>query len=500
MLDRVSNDGQMQLITDILTNIKECLIILDENYKIYYWNQGTCIFGYEDYEVIGKSIFTIFNWPELPAILNNPELEQQELIKKIKTSKGFRSYRINFNKIMHLPTQTYYIALTLSDISKLVEAETREKNANLAKSEFLANLSHEIRTPLVGILGFCELLTKANLGVEELEYVETIEFCTHQLMGIVNKVLDLSKIEAGQIEINSKPFNIRQMVKKTISAMQPNIDKKGLNCIEDIDHNVPPYLIGDEVKIQQILTNLVANAIKYTENGYIKVGLSLDSYNLNNSNLVKIKISVYDTGNGIETHKASEIFNPFVQLNRSSEYNGVGLGLAISKKLIEVMGGNIWYEPNGERGSIFSFSITLAKVDEEIKEPNISYDLKPIKNDIRVLLVEDVAISRKLISLMLKGMGYEVIEAANGEECLKKLNYSSPDIILMDMQMPILDGFATTKLIRKNRQYEDIPIIALTAYAMTSDITKCIEVGCNHYLSKPFTREQLVQLLDSCLV
>ncbi|NLJ73205.1 MAG: response regulator [Syntrophomonadaceae bacterium] len=501
MLNRLASTEKKLLVADILTNAKDCIIILDYKHNIYYWNYGACgIFGHNFNDIIGNSIFSVLDWPELFNILYNLELEQQELIKELNTARGLRTYSVIFNKVTLKSTKNHYVVIKLSDITELIEAKLKAKKASLAKSEFLASLSHEVRTPLVGILGFCELLTKADLGEDEQEYIQTIEYCAKQLMGIVDRVLDLSKIEARQIEIALSPFNIRQLAEKTVNTMKPIINKKNLFCSIDIDDNVPANLVGDEVKIKQLLTNLVTNAIKYTQKGYIRIHISLQNIDNYNPNLVTVKLSVYDTGSGINPQQVRDIFNPFMQINGSDNFKGVGLGLAISKRLVEALGGNLWYEPNAEQGSIFSFSLNLAIAQEGTNETSLSYNTKAKVNEINVLLVEDVAISRRLIGLMLEQMGYKIIEAANGEECLKILNYCEPDIILMDMQMPILDGYKTTRIIRQNNKYKNIPIIALTAYAMTSDFNKCIEAGCSHYLSKPFTKIQLAELLNTCEV
>ncbi len=499
MLERAPSNVQFQLFSEILFNIKDCIIILDEEFNISYWNQDSCkILGLGP-DVMGRSIFTVFDWPELPAILLHPGVDYHEINKKIITAANEeRSFRVIIYSISHSSEPKKHIIINLCDISEIIKAESREKRANLAKSEFLANLSHEIRTPLVGILGFCELLNKSKLQAEEIEYVETIEFCAHQLMGIVNKVLNLSKIEAREIEIDSNPFNLRELVIRTVNTLRPAMEKKGLSYSGEISPSIPPILIGDEVKIQQVLTNLLTNAIKYTERGYIKVSLGLDEQGPPTPGFVTIKISIYDTGNGIEHKQLGHIFEPFVQLNKSEEYSGVGLGLAISRKLVEAMGGGIWYEPNEEKGSIFSFSLSLAIQEINSLGAPITHDKPREEKNGQVLLVEDIAINRKLVSLMLKNMGYEVIEAANGQECIVELEKSSPDIIVMDMQMPILDGYEATKQIRNHAEFEHIPIIALTAYAMTSDVEKCLEAGCDYYLSKPFTQAQLAEVLDNC--
>ncbi|NLB88499.1 MAG: response regulator, partial [Syntrophomonadaceae bacterium] len=360
-------------------------------------------------------------------------------------------------------------------------------------------LSHEIRTPLVGILGFCELLIKEQkLGKKEIEYVETIEFCAHHLMGLVNNVIDLSKIEAGEIEVDKRPFNLKNMVKQIILSIQPELNKKNLACFQEIDESIPDMVIGDEIKVQQVLTNLVTNAIKYTDTGYIKIHLTAYNSQAKRDSL-NIRIAVSDTGPGIKDEQLNKIFNPFVQLNKLDNCSGAGLGLAISKKLVEAMGGEIGYRTNGSRGSIFSFIVPLEKVVEEINEPGVYYDYGQAMQEFKILLVEDIAVNRKLITYMLKDMGYEVIQAANGKECLEILHEIHPDLIIMDMQMPVLDGYETTRQIRQKILWQNIPIIALTAHAMTSDIDKCMEAGCDYYLSKPFTQAQLYDVLVTCL-
>lgn len=498
----INNRREVQIVLDILANIKDCIIVLNSDNDICYLNKGSAhLLGYKESEIMGKNIFKLLDWPQLKDILHNDQFDRYEGIQKIKTAEGeIKTFRVNlYTTYYSYATQKYWV-LILNDISELIEAQEREKKANLAKSEFLANLSHEIRTPLVGILGFCELLTKQQqIGEREIEYVETIEFCAHHLMGLVNKVIDLSKIEAGEIELNKQPFDLKHMVKQLILSIQPELNKKNLACFHDIDLKIPDLLIGDEVKVRQVLSNLVANAIKYTDTGHIKINLT--AYNqLENSNILNVKISVSDTGPGIESEQLAKIFNPFVQLNKTDSCSrGAGLGLAISKKLVEAMGGEISYETNDSRGSIFSFTVPLEEVVEKISEPPSYYNHGQMKNQFKVLLVEDIAVNRKLISYMLKDMGYQVVQAANGQECLDMLHETNPDLIIMDMQMPVLDGYEATRQIRKKLLWQNIPIIALTAHAMASDIDKCLEAGCDYYLSKPFTQAQLYDVLVMCL-
>lgn len=500
LYNRRSNKRELRVVLDILANVKDCIIVLKPNHEICYWNQGAAhLLGYGESEVMGKNIFKLFDWPQLKDILNNNYSDRHEDIQKIKTACGrIKTFRINLYSTYYTHNEKYWVII-LTDISELIEAQEREKKANLAKSEFLANLSHEIRTPLVGILGFCELLIKEQkLGKKETEYVETIEFCAHHLMGLVNNVIDLSKIEVGEIEIEKKPFDLKNMVKQIVLSIQPELTKKSLACFQEIDENIPDLVIGDEIKVQQVITNLVTNAVKYTDTGYIKIHLSAYDFQGSTDSL-NIRIAVSDTGPGIKSEQLDKIFSPFVQLNKLDNCWGAGLGLAISKKLVEAMGGEISYRANGSRGSIFSFFVPLEKVVGQVNEPSFYYDYGNVMKEFKILLVEDIAVNRKLITYMLKDMGYEVIQAANGKECLEILPVTNPDLIIMDMQMPVLDGYETTRRIRRQLPWQNIPIIALTAHAMTSDIDKCIEAGCNYYLSKPFTQAQLHDVLTACL-
>ncbi|HZK44399.1 MAG TPA: ATP-binding protein [Syntrophomonadaceae bacterium] len=498
-----TNLSNIHLIMEILASVKDCIIGLDSNYKVCYWNKGAHhLFGLSELEVMGKDIFNLIEWPELFVFLHNIQAQECDDSLEVNISKDEKEvFRLIVDIICDNNQQNKHIIITLTNISELMATEVREKKANLAKTEFMANLSHEIRTPLVGILGFCELLMlQKDLGENETEYVETIEYCAHQLMGLVNNVLDLSKIEAGELEVNKRPFDLRDMVKKTIFAMRPNLKKKNLICIQEINPEIPDLLIGDELKIQQIFTNLVTNAVKYTNNGYVKIRVESDNRFSKDPGIINVKLSVYDTGSGIESDKIAEVFNPFFRINKTDKSSGAGLGLAISKKLVEEMGGQIWYEPNGEQGSVFSFSLPLELASMKISEAVKEYSFIPSRlANIKILLVEDITINRKLIALMLANMGCEVIQATNGKECLEKLQATNPDIILMDMQMPVLDGYEATRLIRTGGVWPNIPIIALTAYAMTSDIDKCIFAGCNDYLSKPFTQAQLYEVITRCL-
>ncbi len=393
------------------------------------------------------------------------------------------------------------------NINDLCKAEEKARLANLAKNEFLAHMSHEIRTPLLGISGFCELFSQEELSSRQKESVENIRYCTEQLLGLVSNILDLSRIEARQVAMNQKPFSIKSMIEHMVQSLGIRVDKNKVDLQVEISSEIPERLIGDELKIRQVLNNLLTNAIKFTEEGYIKIIAERDDENSTMLPAVfPLKISVCDSGIGISHKKSRDIFKAFVQLDcqQNMEHKGAGLGLAISKQLVEIMGGRIWYEPEQGNGSAFSFLLPMQEVfTEECMESDEDYLLEntgiPAVSGSNVLLVEDIGVNRKLIKYMLEDMGCDVITARNGKECIEILHKSSPDLILMDMQMPVMDGYQATAIIRESPKHRRIPIIALTAYAFSGDVDRCLQAGCNSYLSKPFTREQLCQSLNKCL-
>ncbi|QGT98735.1 hypothetical protein SYNTR_0142 [Candidatus Syntrophocurvum alkaliphilum] len=505
-------EKQEELQYGLLSKINECIIVADKDFNILFWNNGAeKIFGWKPYEVINTKLTALFY------------LENLDFSMLLKTNNGYWEGKLDGVDTQNGEKKAVNLSLTtvndenlnvkkiiaiVIDITEVVHSQQEARKANRAKSEFLANISHEMRTPLMGIMGFCEILSSESLNNQNVEHVITIQQCAEQLLELVNNMLDLSKIEAQQVEIRNKKFNLHQMIKTTIQYLRPLMQKKGLKSHIHISSNVPIMILGDEGKLKQVLTNIVCNAFKFTPEGEVNIYVSKHSREYANS-LFPLKISVYDTGIGIDQEKCNEIFEPFIQAKKPKikGYEGTGLGLTISKQLIELMGGYIWCKPNEPKGSVFSIVVPVKEITnvDMIAEHKKDYDVNKqektniFKNGIKVLLAEDIKVNRKLISHMLSDLGYDVYAVANGEECVKATTKWKPDVILMDMQMPILDGYEATKVIRQNRELEYIPIIALTAYAMSGDIEKCMQAGCNSYLSKPFSKEQLhLTIRQSC--
>jgi len=496
-------NSQVQI--DFFLNINDCIIILEPDYRVIFWNKGAQkLLGWVAEEVMGRKLDSVLNINIKDLLIDGHECHEGQY--DIKLSNGEKkTIKLSITNIKDDNGSSRNIVVAATDMSELVKSKNQAKQANLAKSEFLANISHEMRNSLVGILGFCEILSEEKLHFRKKEEgLKTIQSCAQQLLGLVNSMLDLSKIEIGQVEINKKCFNLKTMIKQVAFSLQPDLKKKGLGFQLDFHPDVPENILGDETKIRQILSNIVVNAVKYTDCGYIKIVVS--KHFSEDFSMFPLRISVYDTGIGIYQDDIHKIFEPFIRAKSHSnrEYEGTGLGLAISKQLVEIMGGTISYEPNKERGSVFSFVLPVQEVPlvRKIGESKSDYGVSKGKitstSGLTILLAEDIKANRKLIKYMLEDIGHNVITAKNGEECINILKNTHPDIILMDMQMPVLNGYETTNIIRQSRQWKRIPVVALTAYAMTGDIEKCMQVGCDYYLSKPFTREQLYHVLSQC--
>ncbi|MGZ5191560.1 MAG: ATP-binding protein, partial [Flavisolibacter sp.] len=367
--------------------------------------------------------------------------------------------------------------------SKAERATRIAEDAVKSKQQFLSNMSHEIRTPMNAIIGFTKVVLKTDLTEKQKEYVSAIKVSGDALIVLINDILDLAKVDAGKMTFEQTPFQMSDSISAMLHLFEPKIQEKNLQLVKVYDPSIPKVLVGDPVRLHQIILNLISNAVKFTNKGKITVSVNLFS---ENEESATIEFSVSDTGIGIPDSKIKNIFENFQQANSDTSrlYGGTGLGLAIVKQLVEPQGGTITVASEINKGSTFSFKLAFQKTMASVELDNrIEESDAEIKN-INVLVVEDIPLNQLLMKTLLDDFGFSCDIAGNGKIALEKLEANPYDIILMDLQMPEMNGFEATEHIRTIMKSE-IPIIALTADVTTVDVTKCKEVGMNDYIAKP---------------
>ncbi len=481
--------------------------------------------------------------------------ERDKLLQILKSTERVENYRIRLrkkdgsvaivklnNRLVKKDDGNEYLEGNISDITAQVKAEEQRNEAEIAlklekekserlakeaiefselKSKFLANMSHEIRTPINGVLGFLTLIENgAYRDTAELKsYSSSARQSAESLLEIINSVLDLSKIEAGKVELDRVNFNLNIVVEQSLAVISPKALEKGIKISKEIQSGLKTNLIGDATKLRQILINLLSNAVKFTKEGEITLKLSSDNIS---DDEVDLSISVTDTGLGIPENKLSNLFKPYSQIKdfQVNLIGSSGLGLAICKEYIDLMGGKINVDSKIGKGSTFKFKIRFKMQPNSAREKTSSFDSEflekatPVTDDLsfasngltkkraqyRILLVEDNEVNQAVSLKMLSLSGYTAIAVNNGREAIEAVINDNFDAVLMDIQMPEMDGFTATSEIRKlDLKQKDIPIIALTAHALMGDKEKCIKSGMNDYISKPIIGQDLINKIDNLL-
>ncbi len=521
---------QAELLEEVIVNANDGILITkadlinDPGPEIVYVNNALCdITGYTNDEMIGKN----------PRMFQGPDSSREtldEIRECLEAGEPFKGEVINYGKngeaywlsigivpVKNSDGQVTHFAAIERDITEqkaneveLKKAVKHAEKANHTKSEFLANMSHELRTPMNGVMGMCGLLRDTALDVEQSELVQTIHHSSEDLLKLLNDILDISKVESGDVIIEKVPYNIYTAMREIELLYEATTKEKGLELSLKIEKNVPETLLGDYVKIQQIMRNLIGNAIKFTEKGSVTIAIAVHEDLFFEDSPPELYFSVKDTGIGVNEDSLEDIFQKFTQADASTtrKYGGTGLGLAITKKLVELMDGRIGVESEVGQGTIFYFSQPLELAEDNAVAVNIDTRAKTINHaaledfsHAPLLIVDDHPINRMFAQKLLTKMGFTQLELAeDGKQALDMIAQNDYALVLMDCQMPEIDGYEATKILRKTEaDGEHLPIIAVTANAMVGDKQKCLNAGMDDYLSKPLKRDALQEMLGKWL-
>ncbi len=507
------NQTQLELLSIIAEQTINGVVITDSHGKIEWINKSfTKITGYTIEEIMGKSPGSFLHGPD-----TDKEIAQY-MSQRIRIGNEFTSEIINYHK----DGSPYWIKIDCHPIKNsngkvvkffaleeditarvkteqaLREAKEKADATSQAKDIFLANMSHEMRTPLNAILGMGNQLKKTKINERQSFFLDTMNAAAEHLLVVINDILDISRIEAGKLQLEFIDFDLVALVKHSVQVLSPKAEEKGLDFKLTMDESISKIIVGDPYRLNQILLNILNNAIKFTEKGSVYLTVLMHN---DDNNRQQIRFIIEDTGIGMEEVFLDNIFQKFMQEDSSiaRKYGGTGLGLNITKQLVELMGGSIKVKSVKNEGSLFLIDIEFQKGNVE----NIIIDKKinlssSILQKIEVLLVEDNEMNRILAKTILNNFNATTTEAENGVKALELLKEKPFDIILMDIQMPIMGGFEATHFIRSELKL-DIPIIALTANALKGEKEKCVEGGMNAYLSKPFREDELIKLMAKLL-
>ncbi len=506
----------------ILDNSAAAITLTDGSEQIISWNKFTeQLLGMKRRDLYMKPVSFLYpkeEWKKIRAenirnIGSRHHLETKVIHKDgriIDIDLSINVLKDANNKIVGSVGIMYDITERKQAQEILLQAKIAAEEASSAKTMFLANMSHEVRTPMNAIMGMIDLTLDTSLSEEQKDNLKTAKDAAQNLLVLLNDILDLSRVEAGKITLEDIEINLRNVIHSVCKGLEVLARNKSLELLWSVDTNIPEFLMGDPVRLRQVITNLVNNAIKFTHKGKIEVNVKIASLSNDVASLI---FSVSDTGIGIAKDKVNSILEPFPQVDHPTprRYGGTGLGLTISRRLVEMMGGRIWVESEPWKGSTFYFMATLKISPKDTTTTVASLSAaaplseqpseKIVFQGIRVLLAEDNPVNQKIATKLLEKRGLTVKATQNGQEAMDCLSKELFDIILMDVQMPVLDGLEATKLIREDEKQtgRHIPIVAMTAHAMEGDEARCLAAGMDGYISKPIDLVRVFEVIESVL-